>query len=368
MNKKILSIVGARPQFIKAAVLSEKLKKLGIHEVLVHTGQHYDFNMSDIFFKELFIKKADYNLGVGGGRHGEQTGRMLIKIERVLIEEKPDLVLVFGDTNTTLAGALSSVKLKIPVVHIEAGLRSFNKKMPEEINRIISDHIAELLFAPTDKAIENLKNEGITKNVYKTGDVMFDIALSVIDSVKNKKYEVLKKYSLNDKSFILVTIHRAENTDQTDNLYNIIKAICTLSEMGFQVFFPVHPRTKKVLQNSGFLQKMRKNSVILNEPVSYSEMLILESSARIIITDSGGVQKEAYFFKTPAVIPRYETEWVELVESNWNVLTGPETEKIINTATFLWNENVFNKKWVNYYGNGDASVKIADIIYKTLNS
>ncbi len=356
---KILSIVGARPQFIKAALVSRKLREKGVNEIFVHVGQHYDFNMSDIFFQELNLPKPDYYLGVGSGTHGEQTGKMLMEIEKVLLKEKPDFILVYGDTNTTLAGALAAVKLHISVAHIEAGLRSFNRKMPEEINRVLTDHCSDILFAPTDKAVENLKKEGITKGVYKIGDVMFDIALEVKNRVNEEK--ILTKYNLKSKDFILVTIHRAENTDNNENLKNIWSALKDIANSGIKLFFPIHPRTKKVLENYSLVNKIPEN-LIITEPVSYFEMVVLEGNAKVIITDSGGVQKEGYFFKTPCIIPRNETEWIELVETGWNKVVGTKKENIIKEALKTYNEDTSNKKWIDFYGGGKASEGIVEVL------
>jgi len=360
---KILSIVGARPQFIKAALVSRKIRERGIKEVLVHTGQHYDFNLSEVFFRELNLPKPDYHLNIGSGRHGEQTGKMLIAIEEVLLIEKPNVVIVYGDTNSTLAGALASAKLHIPVAHVEAGLRSYNKNMPEEINRVLADQISELLFAPTDTSVNNLRKEGITKNVFKVGDVMFDFALSVKNKIDDAK--VLKKHGLKSKSFVLVTVHRAENTDNKENLRNIWTAIKEIAGKGIKVFFLVHPRTKKALEDYDFIDKKAPDNLVLNEPVSYFEMIALESNAKVIITDSGGVQKEGYFFKTPCVIPRGETEWTELTRSGWNRLAGNSKDKIINFTMELWQNGKANQnKWINFYGKGNAVDKIAKILSK----
>ncbi|GAB6162895.1 UDP-N-acetylglucosamine 2-epimerase (non-hydrolyzing) [Desulfothermus naphthae] len=356
---KILSIVGARPQFIKAALVSRKLREKGINEILVHTGQHYDFNMSDIFFQELNLPKADYYLGVGSGTHGEQTGKMLIEIEKVLGREKSDIVLVYGDTNTTLAGALAGAKLHIPVAHIEAGLRSYNKNMPEEINRVLTDHCSDILFAPTDKAVENLKTEGIIKGVYKVGDVMFDMALEVKNRVNEEK--VLTKYSLKPKEFILITIHRAENTDIKENLENIWNALKDIANSGIKMFFPVHPRTKKALENYGLLNKISEN-LIITKPVSYFEMIVLENNAKVIITDSGGVQKEGYFFQTPCIILRNETEWVELVKAGWNKIVGNKKKDIVKEAIKAYYGDMNDKKWIDFYGSGNASDRIVEIL------
>ena len=356
---KAISIVGARPQFIKAGIVSRKLRGKGIKEILVHTGQHYDFNMSDIFFKELNIPNPDYWLGIGSGTHGEQTGRMLMEIEKVLMQEKPDIVLVYGDTNSTLAGALAAVKLHIPVAHVEAGLRSYNRKMPEEINRVLTDHISEILFAPTDTAVENLKKEGITKGVYKVGDVMFDVALEVASKVNEEK--ILTKYKLEPKNFVLVTIHRAENTVKEPFL-QIWKALNELAKSGIKLFFPVHPRTKKLIEKLK-LNPESKN-LILSEPVSYFEMIALEKSAKVIITDSGGVQKEGYFFGTPCVIPRKETEWIELVEIGFNILAGLDEIKIYEVTRQLFYEDFSSEKrtFPKFYGEGNASDKIVEVL------
>jgi len=380
---KILSIVGARPQFIKAALVSRRLREKGIEEILVHTGQHYDFNMSDIFFQELNLSKPDYSLGVGSGSHGEQTGKMLMRIEKVLLKEKPDTVLVYGDTNTTLAGALAAVKLHIPVAHIEAGLRSYNKNMPEEINRVLTDHCSDILFCPTETAVSNLQKEGFTniinggkliKNsldllsindyslpiVIDVGDVMFDVALEVKNRIDEEK--ILTKYGLKPKDFILVTIHRAENTDIRENLENIWDALKDIANSGIKVFFPVHPRTKKALENYGLVNEKISKNLIITEPVSYFEMVVLEGNAKVIITDSGGVQKEGYFFKTPCIIPRNETEWVELVDAGWNKVIGNKKENIVKEAMKAYNENINDKEWIDFYGGGKASDRIVKIV------
>lgn len=359
--KKIATIVGARPQFIKASVVSEKLKEAEIQEIVIHTGQHYDYNMSDVFFKELGMKKPDYNLETGSGSHGDMTGRMLIEIEKVFLKEKPDMVLVYGDTNSTLAGALAASKLNIPAAHVEAGLRSYNRKMPEEINRVLSDHISEYLFAPTEIAVRNLEKEGIIKNVFSVGDVMFDVALKVRKNLDGMVPEVLGKYDLQENSFILATIHRADNTDIEGNLRNIWEALIEIANSVGKVFFPIHPRTKKCLEKHNYFNSVIPENLIIADPVPYSEIIILESSARVIVTDSGGVQKESYFFKTPAVIPRDETEWVEIVDSGWNVLSGANKEKIISAVGKFYKDGN-NRKWIEFYGDGNAAGKIVDII------
>ena len=356
---KVLSIVGARPQFIKAGVVSRKLLEKNIKEILVHTGQHYNFNMSEVFFRELSLPTPDYYLGVGSGTHGEQTGKMLIEIEKVLLQEKPDIVLVYGDTNSTLAGALAATKLHIPVAHVEAGLRSFNRYMPEEVNRVLADHISGYLFAPTNTAVENLRREGITKGVYKVGDVMLDVALEVASRIDEEK--VLRRFNLKPKGFILVTIHRAENTDNKENLENIWNALHKLAKEGNIIFFPVHPRTRKAIEN--YELKVESPNLRISEPVSYSEMVALEKNAKVIITDSGGVQKEGYFFGTRCVIPRNETEWMELVEIGFNKLTGTKTESIYNSVQEILNskEGVSNFN-LEIYGHGNASDKIVEVL------
>ncbi len=354
---KLVSIVGARPQFVKAGIVSRELRKRGIKEIFIHTGQHYDFNMSDVFFKELGLPKPDYYLGIGSGLHGEQTGKMLIEIEKVLLKEKPDIVLVYGDTNSTLAGALASSKLHIPVAHVEAGLRSFNKKMPEEINRVLTDHISKYLFAPTETAIKNLEKEGITEGVYNVGDVMYDVALESIKKINEE--EVLSKFGLKSKDFILTTIHRAENTDNKENLKAILDALQELAKKGFKMLFPIHPRTKNAVENFGL--EIREKNILIVEPVSYFEMVALEKNAKVIITDSGGVQKEGYFLGTPCVIPRNETEWVELIDSGFNVLTGADKNKIVKAVEGKVKFSP-SRRNISLYGNGDASKKITDIL------
>ena len=378
---KIVSIVGARPQFIKAALLSRQLRSQGCEERLVHTGQHYDFNMSEVFFTELGLPEPDYYLGIGSGSHGEQTGKMLIEIEKVLVEERPDIVLIYGDTNSTLAGALAAAKLHIPVAHVEAGLRSYNKLMPEEVNRVLADAVASVLFCPTETAVRNLEKEGYVNTlnggclvgedcmlplcdtkqpiIVNVGDVMFDIANEI--RVKLNTEEILSKYRLKAKSYVLVTIHRAENTDNEKNLINIWGALLEIANQGMGVFFPVHPRTLKVLNTLGIPNETPPANMQLSDPVSYSEMIALEENAKVIITDSGGVQKEGYFFHTPCVIPRSETEWVELVESGWNVVTGPVAKGIVEEVFRISKDGV-PSEWRSFYGNGDAAIKIVNIL------
>lgn len=375
-NKRIVSIVGARPQFIKASVLSRSLKKAGMTEIMVHTGQHYDPAMSDIFFNDLQIAKPAYHLGIGSASHGEQTGRMLMEIEKVLQNEKPDCAVVFGDTNSTLAGALAAAKLHIPLAHVEAGLRSFNKNMPEEINRLLSDHLAALLFCPTTTAIENLRREGLANPpgpsnrtgqrggkpiplICHTGDLMYDLAMEVSATIDQAA--ILAKFSLPAKAFILATIHRAENTDDPVNLENIILAMADLAKSGIPVFFPIHPRTRKswrAITHGGYpLPPL----FAIHDPVSYPEMIALENAARVIITDSGGVQKEGYFFKTPCLIPRQESEWTELIDAKWNTLCMPRRKDIFKKALALYNFPG-QRRWRNFFGNGDAAERMSGII------
>lgn len=323
---KVVTVIGARPQFIKAAAVSRILRK-ECEEILVHTGQHYDANLSDVFFEELEIPKPDYNLGVGSGSHGAQTGRMLEAIEQVLLKEKPDWVLVYGDTNSTLAGALAAVKLHIPVAHVEAGLRSFNRRMPEEINRVLTDHAADLLFAPTKTAVENLKNEGIPSNkIYLVGDVMYDAAL-FYGAKAEQKSVILKKLELDSGKYILATVHRAENTDDPARLKAIFEGLTNVSRE-IPVVLPLHPRTAKALDKINLLDKVKKEIKII-KPVGYLDMVMLEKNARLIVTDSGGVQKEAFFYRVPCVTLRDETEWVELVQLGWNRLVTPVSSNVV---------------------------------------
>lgn len=356
---KIVSIVGARPQFIKLSPLSKELRKK-YNEVIVHTGQHYDSHMSQMFFDELEIPKPDYNLNVGSGSHGEQTGEMLKRIESVLLMEKPDLVIVYGDTNSTLAGALAAVKLHIKIAHVEAGVRSFNKKMPEEVNRIITDHISDFLFVPTENAVRNLKKEGVQEGVYNVGDVMLDAFLKYSILVK-KDSDILRELDLDKKGFYLLTVHRQENTSNKKALTNIFEALSGLEK---RVVFPVHPRTKKYLKSYNLLQKIKKTNIRLSPPLSYLNFLSLFIHAEMIITDSGGVQKEAYFAKTPCITLRNETEWIETVEDGWNILVGTEKEKIIEAI-----RNFKPKDNVNYrkFGNGLASKRIFNKISEILD-
>jgi len=355
---KMVTIVGARPQFIKAAPVSALIRakfKNRIWEILVHTGQHYDQNMSGIFFRQMRIPRPQYHLGIGGGDHGAMTGRMLEKIENILRKEKPDLVLVYGDTNSTLAGALAAAKLHIPIAHVEAGLRSFNMKMPEEINRIITDRISTLLFCPTKTAAKNLKKEGITQGVHLAGDVMYDAALSF----QRQKLSRSKLPHNITSGFVLATCHRAENTDHRENLENILGALGDIAKKT-PVILPLHPRTHDRIRRFGLMHLTRGIKII--PPLPFFEMAALQQSADLIITDSGGMQKEAFFHKVPCLTTRLETEWLETLVLKANILVGPRKKSIAH-----WYQNLQTKKWrpkyhQNPYGHGKASGKIVSAI------
>jgi len=355
---KVASIVGARPQFIKAAVVSRAIRSIGLKEVLVHTGQHYDPNMSDIFFEEMDIPKPDVHLGIGGGTHGQNTGRMLEAIERILLAEYPDIVLTYGDTDSTLAGALAAVKLHIPVAHVEAGLRSFNRLMPEEINRVLTDHASTLLFAPTKAAVDHLQREGIpTERIYQVGDIMLDAALFYQNKAAQQSI-ILKELNLKPDTYVLATVHRAENTDQPERLQTIFSGLQLVARK-MPVVWPVHPRTRKALDRQALLTGSH-DRLILIEPVGYLDMVMLESHACLIATDSGGVQKEAFFFRKPCVTLREETEWIELVELGWNILCPPSDAQAI-AQTILGRLNTRGKEAAPY-GTGDAGQRIAQVL------
>jgi UDP-N-acetylglucosamine 2-epimerase len=346
---RIASIVGARPQFIKVKPLIDELKKEKCKHILIHTGQHYDYEMSKIFFDELDIPKPDYNLEIGSHSHGKQTGLMLEKIEEILIKEKPHIVIVYGDTNSTLAGALAAGKLNIPVAHVEAGLRSYRLDMPEEINRVLTDHISKFLFCPTKTAINNLRKEGITKGVFWVGDVMYDIFKL---KIKNLSLKILSKLNLKPKKYFLLTIHRQENTDNLKNLKAIISALVTTKE---KIVFPIHPRTEKALTK---IKGLNFPNFLFINPVSYLDMLELEKNAKKILTDSGGVQKEAYWLKVPCITLRNETEWVETLQRGWNLLAGTDKVKI---AKFIKN-SITPHTYQNVFKKGNTSEKIVKIL------
>lgn len=350
---KVASIVGVRPQFVKASVVSRELRK-NHEEILIHTGQHYDYEMNKIFFEELCIPEPDYYLGVGSGLHGYQTGEMLKKIEEILVNEKPDLVLTYGDTNSTLAGALAASKLGIKSAHVESGLRSFDRSMPEEINRILTDHCSDYLFCPTQNAVDNLKREGITQNVHLTGDVMVD-SLLFNKSIAETRSSVLNDLKLKSKDYLVATIHRASNTDNKEKLQNIVEAF---QELDRDIVFPVHPRTVKLLKSYGLYDKLN-SSVIITEPLGFLDFVKLMNHARMILTDSGGVQKEAYILTVPCITLRENTEWIETVEDGWNILVGSNKDKIISTVEDF---KPSLESHTNRYGCGDSSRYIASAI------
>lgn len=378
---KIITIVGARPQFIKAAALSRAFKlHPEVKEIIIHTGQHYDFNMSEVFFEELNIPKPDYQFDIQGGEQGNQTAQMLVNIEKVLMDEKPDLVLVYGDTNSTLAGALAASKLQVPVAHIEAGMRSFNKAMPEELNRIITDHSSTLLFSPTKTGIKNLVKEGFSINhtgsisidnpkVYHCGDIMLDNSL-YFSAIAEKKSDILSQLQLNKNGFILATVHRNTTTDNPTRLSSLIESLLNLVNTHNEtVVFPLHPRTRKQLaqeQSKNLLQSLQDaKNIRLTEPLAYLDMVQLERNASLIITDSGGVQKEAYYFQKPCIITRPETEWEELVELKTAILCDVNKQKI-ETAyqTFTDYPPHF---FPPIFGDGKAAEFIASELIKFLS-
>lgn len=369
MSCKVITVVGARPQFIKAAVLSKQFNLTSqsdfpIEEEILHTGQHYDSNMSDQFFLELGIPQPRFHLGVSSGSHGSSTGRMLESIEKVLLQEMPNAVLVYGDTNSTLAGSLAASKLKIPVLHVEAGLRSFNRSQPEEQNRVLTDHLSDLCFAPTDTAVSNLRNEGIPESrIRRTGDIMVDSARIFLNDAENLKTSFSSRFEIVNGPFILATVHRAENTDNYSSLRSILLA---LSKCPLPVLFPLHPRTKSRIfkYNLDYLLK----NILICSPLSFLEMILLEKKSSIIVTDSGGVQKEAYIHSTPCVTVRKETEWIELVELGWNVLADPENPQSILSAIdsqLKLENNTFPHPPI--YGDGFASDEIISSIKSFLS-
>ena len=353
---KILTIVGARPQFVKAAALSRQLAQHKIPEVIVHTGQHFDENMAEIFFKQMKIPEPKYNLGIHSLSHGAMTGRMLEEIEKVLLAEKPDFVVVFGDTNSTIAGALAASKLHIKVAHVEAGLRSFNMQMPEEINRILTDRISDILFCPTETAIKNLNAEGFDNfksKIVNSGDVMYDVAL-YYSKISDRHSTIIKDLNREDKPFLLTTLHRQENTDDLERLSSILTAFNELSE-NYRIVLPIHPRTRKIIER----ENLQMNFTPL-EPVGYFDMIELLKHCSFVITDSGGLQKEAFFFKKHCLVIRDETEWTELVDLGYNFIVGTQTQNIVEKALQLKESEVtFDAK---PYGNGDAAVKIVEAL------
>lgn len=349
---KVVTVVGARPQFIKAAAVSPLLREVAT-EVVLHTGQHYDPSMSNIFFQELELPEPDYNLGVGSGSHGFQTARMLEAVEKILMMEKPDWVLVYGDTNSTLAGALAAVKLHIPVAHVEAGLRSFNREMPEEINRILVDQTSNLLLAPTKIAMENLAREGLGSRAMLVGDVMADILLRIQPRLKDAQ-GLLENWGIKPGNYVLLTLHRPSNVDEAERLSSIL---LTLSSFEDPVLFPVHPRTQERIRRFDLDRVVRREPFKCVKPFGYREMLVAEANARMILTDSGGVQKEAYLLSVPCVTLRHETEWVETVSSGWNVLAGVALDSVLESPSRA--EPIDHPA---FFGEGDAGRRIVDAL------
>lgn len=348
---KVVTVIGARPQFVKAAVVSRAFKEYApqVQETIIHTGQHFDANMSEIFFDELHIPRPDHHLGIGGGTHGQNTGRMIEAIEAVLADSNPDRVLVYGDTDSTLAAALAAAKLHIPVAHVEAGLRSFNRNMPEEINRVLTDHIADQLFAPTAKAVKNLRHEGISESsIDLVGDVMYDATLYYRDRARQPAW--FDSLYLKPGEFVLCTLHRAENTDDQIRLQSIFTG---LAESHRTILMPLHPRTKRRMES---LDIKPSENIYLVEPVGYLEMVWLEANCSLVATDSGGVQKEAFFHGKFCLTLREETEWVELVESGWNQLVGSDVERI---CAGLHGSRYPDRPTANFYGDGEAGLAIA---------
>ncbi len=349
---KVLSVVGARPQFVKCAPVSRELRKVH-EEILVHTGQHYDYLLSEVFFRDLGIPAPDYHLDIGSGSHGVQTGRMLAAIEEVIGKEKPEIVLIYGDTNSTLAGALAAAKVHVPVAHVEAGLRSFDRRMPEEVNRVLTDHASDILFCPTGTAIRNLAAEGIRDGVHLVGDVMVD-AMHYNRAIAEERSRILEDIGVRPGEYLAITVHRPSNTDDRENMAAITGA---LGEAGMPVVFPVHPRTRKYLERYGLLSDMPENVRVV-EPLGYLDMLRLMAHAKKILTDSGGIQKEAYMLGVPCITLRENTEWVETVEAGWNVLVGAERGEIVDAIRSFSPMS----RQEDLFGGGDASALIREVL------
>ena len=363
-----ITIVGARPQFVKAAMVSRAIvnhnrnNNLVVEECLLHTGQHYDYNMNDVFFEKLDIPQPTWILDCGRGRHGAMTARMLIEIEQVLLENRPDYVMVYGDTNSTLAGALAASKLHIPVLHVEAGMRSFNKLMPEEINRVLTDHISDYLFCSTYAAVRNLKQEGITERVHHVGDVMYDAALA-FGEIAEQTSTILSSLQLTAKQYYLCTVHRAENTDNKERISQIMEALAEIARKDCPVILPLHPRTRKLMDNWHLCHETESNKAFrFIEPVDYLDMIMLEKYAKTILTDSGGIQKEAYFHRTPCITLRDETEWVETIASGWNQIAGYRKENILSCLT-----NKMPQTEIDEYGDGHAADTIIHALFEPLS-
>lgn len=359
---KILTIIGARPQFVKAAVVSKAIAQSGgITEIIVHTGQHFDENMSNVFFAEMGIPRPAYKLNCANNLHGAMIAQMIIEIEKIILARKPDFVLVYGDTNSTLAGAVTAAKLQVPIIHIEAGLRSFNRTMPEEINRILTDRVSEYLFCPTQQAVENLAQETIIRNVFHVGDVMYDAVLAY-NGIAEKTSTVLEKLQLQPQKYYLATVHRAENTDTKEHLEQIFSAFSCIATADCPVILPLHPRTKKCVEQFE-LHKNISGLVKIIPPVGYFDMLVLEKNAKIILTDSGGMQKEAYFHRVPCITLRNETEWTETVTFGWNQLTGAHCERIVQAVL----KKTLPTQEFDCYGTGNAAKKIVEILKRYNN-
>lgn len=360
MNKKIVTILGARPQFIKASAITTEIgRRHDLAEIAVHTGQHFDQNMSEVFFRELGILAPKYHLGIHGGTHGEMTGRMLMAIERIMLEEKPDIALVYGDTNSTLAGALAASKLHIPVAHVEAGLRSFNMRMPEEINRIVTDRLSSWLFTPTQTATDNLLKEGTPEShIVQTGDVMYDVALNFADKVR-KDGGILSRLDLEPKRYILATIHRAANTDDHERLSAIVDELKRVSAAILPIVWPLHPRTRRSLEEAGLLADAEKSMIVI-PPAGYLDMVQMEKYSALVITDSGGVQKEAFFYEVPCITLREQTEWTELVDSGWNHLVAPAPG--VDIVSVARRALAAEPDRTSPYGKGDAAARIVTLL------
>ena len=381
-KKKIITIIGARPQIIKSSAISRAIRtkfQNEIEELIVHTGQHYDENMSEVFFEEMQIPKPHFNLNVGSGSHGLQTAKMMEGLETIFLAEKPAAVIVYGDTNSTIAGGLAAAKIHIPVVHIEAGLRSFNKAMPEELNRIACDHFSTLLFTPTSSGLENLRKEGFSAtihskatidhpNVYQCGDIMFDNSM-YFSEISDKQSTILKINDLEKDNYVLCTIHRDSNTDISENLNSIFRALLHISEnKNLKIVLPIHPRTKgkmEELLDKELLQKIKDSgSILIIPPAGFLDIIALEKNARIIISDSGGLQKESFFFKKPCVILREQTEWVEIIENGNALLAGSDFQRIIDSFSVLFEKTDFT--FPDFYGDGDAASFICKKIVEDL--
>lgn len=377
---KILTVIGARPQIIKAAALSRAIRNgfAGIiEEKILHTGQHYDANMSDVFFEEMGIPTPHFNLNIGSGKHGVQSAKMITGIEEVLESEHFDAIVLFGDTNSTVAGAIAASKMHIPIVHIEAGLRSFNMAMPEEINRIVCDNLSTLLFAPTTTAIDNLRNEGFDnpktrfangegRHIFHSGDIMYDNSL-YFARIAEQKTDILQRLSLKGQNFVLATIHRDNNTDNPERLMQIAEALIEIADMGYKIVLPLHPRTQKLLPqnlpNALYQRLTSNNNISIIPPASFFEIVVLEQASNLVMTDSGGLQKEAYFFKKPCLILRSETEWIEIVEQGAGVITDAKRELIVNSFRRLIDSK---PSFPPLFGNGKAAQFILEKMLEVL--